>query len=320
MGNSTKLSVLICTYNRCQTLGTTLESVAAQVVPSSLGWEILVIDNNSSDETRQVVEEFHRRFDRIRYLFEPEQGLSHARNAGIREARGEILAFFDDDEVADAHWLQSLTANLHGSEWAGAGGKVLPPVGFSPPLWLRGNIGFASGPLASFDKGSEPGELQDPPFGANMAFRKEVFERLGGFRADLGRSGNNMISNEDTEFGRRVLAAKLRIRYEPLAMAYHPVDEARLRKGYFLTWWFNKGRSDFRELGSRTPNRTLLGVPIRLVRSALVEVAKWVVSFNRNQRFARKLQVWACAGQLVEAFQQNSVARTKSQSALQSSR
>src|SRR5215470_3907373 len=148
MGNSTKLSVLICTYNRCQTLAATLESVAAQVVPPSLGWEILVIDNNSSDETRRVVEEFQGRFsNRIRYLFEPEQGLSHARNAGIREAKGEILAFFDDDELADAHWLQNLTANLHSGEWAGAGGKVLPPVGFSPPRWLSGNISFASGPL-----------------------------------------------------------------------------------------------------------------------------------------------------------------------------
>ena len=129
-----------------------------------------------------------------------------------------------------------------------------------------------------------------------------------------------MISNEDTEFGRRVIAAKLRMRYEPRAMAYHPVDEVRLRKEYILTWWFNKGRSDFRELGNRTPNKALLGVPIRLFRSALSEVAKWLVSLDGNRRFGRKLQVWACAGQLVEAFQQNSVARTKSQSALQSSR
>ena len=77
-----------------------------------MGWEILVVDNNSSDETRQVVEDLQRMYpDRIRYLFEAQQGISHARNSGIRNARGEILAFIDDDETAGVDWLQNLTAS-----------------------------------------------------------------------------------------------------------------------------------------------------------------------------------------------------------------
>src|SRR5271168_746976 len=112
MDNPITISVLVCTYNRAQMLGRTIDSVVAQTLPESLGWELIIVDNNSSDQTRQVIEDFRLRYpERIRYLFEPQQGISHARNAGIRESRGEILAFIDDDETADTGWLRNLTAN-----------------------------------------------------------------------------------------------------------------------------------------------------------------------------------------------------------------
>ena len=128
---------------------------------------------------------------------------------------GKSSHFIDDDETAGEGWLENLTANLHAGEWAGAGGRVLPPPGSSLPNWLSTGSWFIKGPLASFDLGIPAGEMDEPPFGANMAFRKEVFEKYGGFRTDLGRSGNNLISNEDTEFGRRLFSAGLRLRYEP---------------------------------------------------------------------------------------------------------
>src|SRR5271170_5558250 len=190
MSVPTKISVIICTYNRSRSLGEAVESVASEILTQPLGWEILVVDNNSNDKTRQVVEGLICRYpERIRYVFEPKQGISHARNAGIKESRGEILAFIDDDETAEGAWLQNLTANLHSGEWAGAGGRVLPPSSFSRPRWLSSKSPFIQGPLASFDPENVTGKLTDPPFGANMAFRKEVFEKLGSFRTDLGRSG-----------------------------------------------------------------------------------------------------------------------------------
>ncbi len=132
MDSPTQITVIICTYNRSQSLRKTLGSIVAEDLPQSVGWEIVVVDNNSSDETRQVVEELRCRYpQRIRYVFEPKQGVSNARNTGIREARGEILAFIDDDETADTAWLQNLTANLHSGEWAGAGGRVVPPLNFA---------------------------------------------------------------------------------------------------------------------------------------------------------------------------------------------
>ncbi len=305
MDSPTQITVIICTYNRSQSLSKTLHSVVAVNLPQSVCWEILVVDNNSRDETRLVVEELRRRYsERIRYVFEPKQGVSHARNKGIKESRGEILAFIDDDETADTAWLRNLTANLHSHEWAGAGGRVVPPLNFAKPRWLSSKSSFNQGPLATFDPEQEAGNLTEAPFGANMAFRREVFEFLGGFRTDLGRSGNSLLSNEDTEFGRRLFAAGLRLRYEPSAVTYHPVVEGRLRKGYFKAWWFNKGRSDVLELGVHPNGTRALGIPVRLFRDAAVEALRWVIAVDSSQRFICCLKIWAYAGRAYESYRQ----------------
>ena len=305
MADEVKISVLMCTYNRAARIGATIESLVTQALSGSPSWEILIVDNNSPDNTRQVIEDFQRRNPGlIRYFLEKQQGISHARNAAIREAHGEILAFIDDDETAEPGWLQNLTAALHNGEWAGAGGRVLPPPDFSPPQWLSLKSWFVSGPLASFDRGMNPGVLDDPPYGANMAFRKEVFDRCGMFRTDLGRSGKNLVSNEDTEFGRRVFAAGLKLRYEPHALTYHPVDRSRLHRSYFLYWWFYKGRSDVRELGNPPGARKLFGIPLRLFRAVGWAAVRWMINYNPSNRFSYKVETWNCAGQLVESYHQ----------------
>jgi glucosyl-dolichyl phosphate glucuronosyltransferase len=307
-----RITVVICTYNRGRSLATALESVATQTLPQPVGWEILVVDNNSSDETRQVVEDFQLRYPgRIRYLFEQRQGLSHARNAGIRDARGDILAFIDDDETADAEWLQNLTSNLLSGEWAGAGGRVLAQWNGSRPRWASSNSSFALGPLAAFDPRLEAGQMTVPPVGANMAFRKEAFDKYGNFRTELGRSGNSLLSNEDIEFGRRLLAAGEQLRYEPSAVTHHPVEEIRARRDYFLAWWFNKGRSDVLEFGIPFDQRRVLGIPLRLFRDAAVEAVRWMVAVNPSQRFVCKLKVWCYAGQAFESYSQALAARRR---------
>ena len=119
------ITIVLCTYNRCGFLATALSSAVASVLPESVEWEILVVDNNSKDATREVVEGFYKQYpSRIRYLFEPKQGKSNALNTGIREARGNILAFMDDDVRVETDWLQKLTAPLQDPQWAGAGGRV----------------------------------------------------------------------------------------------------------------------------------------------------------------------------------------------------
>ncbi|HET8925058.1 MAG TPA: glycosyltransferase family A protein [Candidatus Acidoferrum sp.] len=301
------ISVVLCTYNRCESLAKTLESAAALTVPDSLEWEILVVDNNSSDQTRKVVEEFsHEHSGCVRYLFEPRPGLSHARNAGIREARGQIIAFLDDDVTLERKWLHNLTRHLHDGEWAGAGGRVFPEWNCPPPLWLSLDQWYALGPLPNFDFGPDACELNEPPFGANMAFRKSVFEKYGGFRTDLGRRPGSLMSNEDTEFGRRLLLAGERLRYEPSAIVYHPVGEDRTKKKYFLLWWFHKGQANIRQFGIRAGTTYFLaGIPLYLFRNLAVWALKWGFEPNPSKRFSNKLKVWTKGGEILECYRKS---------------
>jgi glycosyltransferase involved in cell wall biosynthesis len=300
------VTVVLCTYNRCESLSRALKSVSASNVPDSVEWEVVVVDNNSTDGTRNVVEGFcQQNPDRFRYLFEPQQGLSHARNAGIREARGCIIAFTDDDVIVEPTWLQNLTVALHGSEWAGAGGRVLPDPDFSCPDWMSPEERYGLGPLSIFDLGLESGSLAEPPFGANMAFRKTVFEKYGGFRADLGRSPGSLMSNEDTEFGSRLLESGERLRYEASAVMYHCIPQDRIRKKYFLAWWFNKARSDVRQLGVPPDTKWRLGgVPLSIFPRLAIWTLRWMITIETRKRFSNKLVVWSKAGEILEYYRQ----------------
>src|SRR5271167_1075373 len=122
------ISVILCTYNRCQGLAQALESVAASRMPESLAWHVLIVDNNSQDQTREVAETFCRRDpSHFRYVFESQQGKSFALNRGIREAQAEILAFMDDDVTVEPDWLYELVNPLLDTQWAGTGGRVYLP-------------------------------------------------------------------------------------------------------------------------------------------------------------------------------------------------
>jgi glucosyl-dolichyl phosphate glucuronosyltransferase len=307
------ITVILCTYNRCADLVVALESLAASQMPSSIPWEVLVVDNNSTDRTREVVESFCRRHSkRFRYLFEPKPGKSFALNAGIANAGSAILAFMDDDATVTPGWLQNLTAPLQHGEWAGSAGKILPAQKFTPPPWLPDDLVNWGGILcAYFDLGDDPCELDRAPYGVNMAFRRRVFEKYGGFRTDLGPRPNSQIRNEDTEFGRRLLAAGERLRYEPSAVVYHPVPQGRITQEYFFSWWYDYGQAMIRERAERPD---LWGIPrdyLTLLRCSLkipFTALRWIFSINPQKRFTKRCWFWHQAGQIIELYRRSTIA------------
>lgn len=301
-----EITVILCTYNRCQSLAKALESVAASQLPDSIQWEVLVVDNNSKDQTREVAEGFCRRYPgRFRYLFERNQGKSNALNTGIRESRGSILAFMDDDVIVAPTWLLNVTAPLNSTEWAGAGGRISAQEVVSAPPWLslEGQFSMA-GMLALFDLGDQATELKCPPFGTNMAFRKAIFERYGGFRTDMGPCPGSELRNEDTEFGRRVMAAGERLWYAPSAVVYHAIPENRLTQRYLLRFWYDHGRAQVRERGYRPSvygiPRWCFSIPIILSRPFLINVQIWLGTKDPKARFYNKGVVWMMMGEMVE--------------------
>ncbi len=301
-------SVIVCTYNRCKSLAVTLESAANLVLSEDVKWEVVVVDNNSSDSTQDVVQRFGVRSPgRFRYVLEKNQGLSHARNRGIHEAQWQILAFTDDDVILDAWWLERLISALKVDLYAGAGGRILPDSTFDLPKWLSGETMRLGGVLPFFDCGPNLADLHQAPFGANMAYRRDAFEKYGYFRTDLGRKGKTLMSSEDAEFGRRLLSAGENLRYVPSAVVYHPVTEERMRKSYFQSWWFGLGRSSVLLYG-RAPDVWGIPRPVLSIAKALVRIGvngvRWLFAFRSDRRFFFKLQVWKLAGCILEFWRQ----------------
>jgi len=233
------LSVIICTYNRAESLKRTFDSLMNQQgVNDKKLWELLIVDNNSNDQTSEVVEKYmeNTRLN-IRYVFEPRQGKTYALNTGISNARGQVLAFTDDDVIADSKWVASIMEAAQNYRYEGFGGKVVPLWPSAVPPWIQPTGPYAKpivgSPIVSHDCGDEIkeyGESMWVPIGANMFFRREVFEKYGEFRTDLGPKGEIYGPYEDSELGFRLKKNGERILYFPRAVIYNPVAEYIINK------------------------------------------------------------------------------------------
>lgn len=201
MIKDTNCSIIICTHNRADSLQQTLCAVLRQEYDANK-LEVIVVDNCSTDHTRQIIEAAARgsRYA-IKYLYEPRLGLSHARNSGVKQARGEVVIFIDDDaRPREKDWTKRLASVYVDPQISAAGGDLDPvwPNG-QRPVWLHEAL-FPSFGLTRFNY-SQITELRYPqyPWGANISYRKKSLESLNGFSAELGRVGDDLISGEETE-------------------------------------------------------------------------------------------------------------------------
>lgn len=300
-----RISVVVCTFNRCVSLQDTLESLMRQALPSGLTLEIIVVDNNSTDRTAAVVALAAERSPwPLRYVLETTQGLSVARNTGIAAAHGNIVAFTDDDVIPEPSWVRALSKAFIEHHGDCVGGKILPLWLQPPPTWLA-----SAGPsshlwdiLALLDRGSEvrvAGARQwNLLYGANMAFRKSLFDEVGTFRTDLGPRGADCSRGDDTDMLMRLLRTSKRVVYTPHAVVRHKVPPQRLRLSYLRRWQFGSGRSNTR-LTTAAPQ----GIPRWLVRECMTHGLGAMWSYVRQDwehGLQRELGFWYQLGQLVE--------------------
>jgi glycosyltransferase involved in cell wall biosynthesis len=279
------VSVVVCTYNRAPSLGLTLRALDVQVTPPDLTWELVVVDNNSADATRSVVDAFTATARiQVRYLFEPQQGLSHARNAGIAHARGGIVAFTDDDVRPEPDWVAGVNAALRETGADIVGGRILPAWDHPPPAWLEARP-FLRGPLAIMEHPMlgpvvEAGRIPNV-WGANMAFRREVFERAGLFDPRRGVTGRKLYRGEEVELLRRALAAGYRAVYDPRVVVWHRIAAGRMRRRYVSRLYFERAEGDV--LAQAAPQgRLLLGVPPFVYRRTAHRLGGWLWAAARR--------------------------------------
>jgi glucosyl-dolichyl phosphate glucuronosyltransferase len=225
------VTVAICTYNRCESLAETLATLVDQSRVEAADWQVLIVDNNSSDATLRVISGFAGRIG-VRVVRETRQGPSHARNRALREARGEWVLFIDDDVKLDPGWLASWIAALRGAPGAAyGGGRILPDWGAAPPRWFHGEkLALIDGALVWFDLGEVVRPLSDDdpqPFGGNMAIRRNTALGLGGFRPDLGMNGQELGRGEETDLFLRARRKGDAGLYVGTALCQHRYEPAR---------------------------------------------------------------------------------------------
>ena len=322
-----KYSVVLATYNRANDLRETLASLAR--LEADGPWEVIVVDNNSPDDTRQVVDTAARTFPvQLRYLFEARQGRSPALNAGISAATGQIIATTDDDVRVPADWLNAAARGLDVLKADYVGGRVLPIWGAPRPVWIPNRGGKQWAVIALLDYGDTAIEFGTRvPLGVNMAFKRDAFERAGLLDPETGRRAGTLLGQEVREWCIRARKAGVRGFYVPDMIVQHIIPAERLTKAYFRRWFYWRGISRARlyqraGLDMESPERSTLdfatvphiaGVPRYLYRKAFAALKDWGVETVRGrpvEAFEHETWLWFFAGILRQRWKDSRVRRS----------
>jgi len=264
------VTVAICTWNRAKLLDQTLAAMCNLTVPVGVKWELLVVNNRCTDDTDSVIARHQMRLP-LRRLFEPEPGLSNARNCAVAAAQGDLMLWTDDDVLIERDWLEAYVAAA--SKWPDAGyfgGRIEPWYESSPPKWIQPNISLLQGLLVIRDLGSSerPFCVEEQPWGANMAFRLEILRRHP-FDPNLGRKGSESMLGEETVLIRHLKADGVQGIWVPSAKVRHYIPRERVSRRYLWSYNHGIGRTDVRMGESSEPVANWGGVPRWAIRRAL---------------------------------------------------
>ena len=296
------ITVAICTFNRAESLRRTLDSLIAMQVPSDIAWEIVIVNNNSTDHTDDVISEYADRLP-VRRVFEPRTGKSNALNRAIDVARGDYILWTDDDVVVDASWLTAyVEAFRRWPEAAVFGGRITPKYETPVQKWILQSEALLEGPYAIRDFGDHalPLSADDEdhfPFGANWAMRTAE-QRAFRYDPDLGPVPSRIRNQEETDLIRRVLDSGATGYWIPEAKVEHCIGRDRQSVRYIAAYYESWGETlAFRNAAATATGPFWFGVPRRIWPRLLV----WGVLY-RVCRFVSPAPVWV---RYLEAYSWN---------------
>jgi glycosyltransferase involved in cell wall biosynthesis len=279
------VTVAICTWNRAGLLDQTLTRMRALCIPDGVDWELLVVNNNCTDDTDAVIAR-HSEMLPIRRIFEPRQGLSIARNAAVAAARGELILWTDDDVLVDPDWLAAYVAAAR--RWPDAGyfgGEITPWYEADPPRWIEPNLPRLQGMLVVRQLGDEEKAFEGPefPYGASMAFRRSILERFP-FDPKIGYVGDRKMQGDETWLLTRLDRMGVQGVWVPSAKVRHFIPKERATVRFMEEYFYWHGRTLARlELYPEVPR--LWGVPRYLYRLHWAHLRKYYIArlLNRSE-------------------------------------
>ena len=275
-----RIATIICTYNRAESLRQTLTTLVAAERPPGVEWEVLVVDNHSTDHTKQVCREFDGKLP-IRYCMEPTPGKSAALNTAIRTTAAELLLFTDDDVDVDPLWLKAFAgAAERMPEAPFFAGRILARLEGRPPRWFADHAQSILSQLTVHLDGGEGERPLDFAYGANMAIRVEVFRKGISFRSDLGPVGAKRVPSEEAQLFQDIRVARGPDAppgaYIPSALLYHRTNSSRMTEAYVRQWYYADGVARVRR-NQINSGKLLFNVPRYAWRELLVSAARYAV-------------------------------------------
>ncbi len=267
------LSVIICTYNRDKYIYNVLKSIAENDLPYE-NYEIILVNNNCTDNTAAECQRFVTDYQQVNYreFVETNQGLSHARNRGIKESLGDVLVYVDDDALINKEYLSTYFQFFEKNKNAfAAGGPIIPKYETEEPKWMSHYVKclltgykYKGDKVVEFTGGDYPG-------GGNAAYRKEVFETVGLYNVDLGRKGNSLVGAEEKDIFDKMKQQDMKFYYLPTAILYHIIPEQKLSKDYFQRLTYSIGVSEYK--------RTKAISTTKYLKRLCMESIKWCATF-----------------------------------------
>jgi glucosyl-dolichyl phosphate glucuronosyltransferase len=287
------LSVVICTYNRADRLLLALEALDKQTFPRQ-EFEILVIDNRSTDDTSSICATFDDRLTNFRYLYEPIQGLSKARNTGWQAAKSAYVAYLDDDAIPCEQWVEAIVQTFETvqPQPASIGGPIYPLWEVPKPDWISPLMETL---FTILDSGDTPRwfAAYEFPWGANVVYRRDALEKNGGFCEQLGRNGKSLLSGEELLLNEALKSAGEQFYYAPQAWVSHWVPKERIDLEWLVQRSYWQGCSVAvvdQELG-KSPLRQRLSSAWNLLKS-IVSLCSLFNQFWPDPKVRNQIRLW----------------------------
>lgn len=268
--NDPCISIAVCTYNRSAILLGCLNSLTEQDIGREI-FEILIIDNKSTDHTRDLAMRFVNKYENIRLIYEEKQGLGNARNRGWQEARGEYVAYIDDDAQAHRDWVSEMyNFILRHPEVQSFGGPSFPFSLVELPDWMP--AGFGKIYLGEKERPIRFG--REWIIGCNMVFTKSILREFGGFKSDIGMTGSKISYGEEIELFRRIGSKEETVYYVPSMKVDHFIPYERVKVSWLFKSYYARGRSKARRNNILLPfYRVLIRFFMRIIRAPIIIIS-----------------------------------------------
>ena len=293
------ISIIICSYNRGHNLAECFKWLENQVLPDTVQWEVLLVDNNSTDSTKTITEQFSQQSNlNIRYVFEAEQGVAFARNKGLKEAKGEYLIYIDDDIRVTDKWLQTIYHVFNKYDCDIVGGRIHIESPSSLPAWITPDMYGFLGYQNFGDQEHQMDGIKEFPFSGNMGLHRRVIEKIGYFDVSMGRKGEGLkkeelYKGEETDFCHRLANSGGTFYYHPDALVFHKILPHQLTKRFFLILHNNAGILKAKLDKTNYP-KNIFGIPLFLFPQLFRSILRYFYQFisdGPNKSFRQLMNV-----------------------------